>query len=424
MPAVIHQKNMSRTMQRQLIVVSGPEKGRTFPLSDGQTLTIGRGQASNTQINDPRMSRVHCKIVIDGGKATLTDVGSTGGTRVGQAQITEHELKPGETFRVGETEIRFALDGVQDQATLAGNTAFGRPKPKPKGKQLQDLVGETLADFQLDSIITMGNSGMVFRGTDIKRNRPVAVKVLTPDFANSDEQKERFVRAMKTMLPIKHPNIVPLYNAGKKGPFCWAAMEYVDGESMTSVIDRIGIEGMLDWRDVWRVAVHVARALNAAAENNIIHRNVTPNNILRRSSDKVCLLGDLVLAKALEGSLAQQVTQPGQLIGDVPYLSPERTRDSSLADHRSDLYSLGATLYALLTGKPPFEGDSLPRLIQQVREAVPKTPKEYQLSINELFQDLVMQLLAKRPEDRYESPRELLKDLDRIGMFNNLDADK
>lgn len=411
-------------MQRQLIVISGPDKGRTFPLADGQTLTIGRGQASNTQINDPRMSRIHCRITIDGGKALLADAGSTGGTRVGQTQVTDHQLKPGDTFRVGDTEIRYTLSGTQDQATLGGDTAFGRPKPKPKGKQLQDLVGETFADYRLDSIITMGNSGMVFKGTDTKRDRPVAIKVLAPDLTNSEEQKERFVRAMKTMLPIKHPNIVPLYNAGKKGPFCWAAMEFIEGESIASVIDRIGIEGMLDWRAAWRVAVHVARALSEAADNSIIHRNVTPNNILQRSSDKVCLLGDLVLAKAMEGTLAKQVTQPGQLIGDVPYMSPERTRDSNLADCRSDLYALGATLYALLTGRPPFEGDSLPLLVQQVREAAPRPPKEFQLSVNDKFQDVVMQLLAKRPDDRYQTPRDLLKDLNRIGMFNSLDADQ
>jgi serine/threonine protein kinase len=411
-------------MQRQLIVISGPEKGRTFFLDDGQTLSIGRGKDSNTQINDPRMSRVHCRVAVDGGKTLLTDAGSTGGTHVGQSQIKEHELKPGDTFRIGDSEIRYILDGASDQATVAGNQAFGRPKPQPKTKRLQDLIGETFADYRLDSIITMGNSGMVFKGTDTKHDRVVAVKVLSPDFANSEEQKERFVRAMKTMLPIQHVNIVRLYNAGKKGPFCWAAMEFIDGESMTQVIDRIGIEGMLDWRVTWRAAVHLARALNEAYQNNIIHRNVTPANILRRSSDKVCLLGDLVLAKALERTLAKQVTQPGQLIGDVPYMSPERTRDSASADHRSDLYGLGATLYALLTGQPPFEGDSLPLLIQQVRESDPKPPKEFQLAIADLFQDVVMQLLAKRPEDRYDTPRDLIKDLDRIGMFNSLDADQ
>lgn len=410
-------------MQRQLTVLSGPDSGRTFPLSDGQTFTIGRGQASNTQLNDPRMSRVHCRIDVSGEKTTLADAGSTGGTYVGKTQVAEHELQSGDVFRVGETEIRFSIHGAHDDATIGGDVAFGRPKPQPKTKRLQDLVGETFADYQLDSILTMGNSGMVFKGTDTKRERVVAVKVLTPDLANSEEQKERFVRAMKAMLPLQHPNIIRLYNAGKKGPFCWAAMEFIEGESLLTVIDRIGIDGMLDWRNVWRVAVHVGRALVTAHENSIVHRNVTPANILQRKSDKVCLLGDLVLAKALQGTMASQVTQPGQLIGDVPYMSPERTQDSAAVDHRSDLYGLGATLYALLTGRPPATSETLPLLVQQVRNETPKPPKEFQLSIEDRFQDIVMRLLAKRPEDRYQDPKAMLKDLDRIGTFNNLDAD-
>jgi serine/threonine-protein kinase len=180
---------------------------------------------------------------------------------------------------------------------------------------------------------------------------------------------------------------------------------------------------MLDWREVWTVAVHIGRALAEAYERKIIHRSVTPTNILRRHKDKVCLLGDLMLAKALDGTLAKQVTQPGQIIGDVPYMSPERTRGSDGVDCRSDIYGLGATLYALLTGRAPFESPSLPELIRMVREAEPVKIKLYQLSVNEMFQDLVMQMIAKRPEDRYQTPADLLRDLDRIGRYNSLEAD-
>ena len=128
---------------------------------------------------------------------------------------------------------------------------------------------------------------------------------------------ERFVRAMKTMMPIRHKNIVRLYYAGKKGPLCWAAMEYIDGENLAQVISRIGVRGMLDWKEVFRVAVDVCRALDESHRQKILHRNVTPNNILRRNSDKTCLLADLMLAKALEGTLAKQVTQPGQMIARI-----------------------------------------------------------------------------------------------------------
>ena len=106
-------------------------------------------------------------------------------------------------------------------------------------------------------------------------------------------------------------------------------MEYVDGESLAQVIPRIGIAGMLEWRYAFRVAVHIARALEAAFEHEIIHRNITPANILVRSSDKVAKLGDLMLAKAMTGTLARQVTQPGELVGDVLYMSPERTRSDA-----------------------------------------------------------------------------------------------
>jgi serine/threonine protein kinase len=408
-------------MSRKLIITGGPEKGRTFPLEDGQTLVIGRGQASDTKINDPHMSRIHCRVQVDGGRTVLLDAGGAG-TLVRGDKIEQHELQPGDEFQVGGTTLRFQLGDATDQATMApaaGKAAVARPQ----SASLKDLVGQTLAHYRLDKIITAGNTGMVYLAHDTEKNRPAAVKVLAPDYTDDDEQRERFVRAMKTMLPMRHTNIVRLYHAGKTGPYCWAAMEYIDGESLTKVIDRIGIEGMLDWREVWRVAVHIGRALEFAFEQRIIHRNVTPTNILRRHADKVCLLGDLMLAKALEGTLAKQVTRPGQLVGDVPYMSPERTRDSGLADCRSDIYGLGATLYALLTGRPPFERDSLPELVRMVRENNPVPPKRYQLAVNDLFQDLILKMLAKRPEDRFQNPTVLLSELARIGNYHNLEAD-
>jgi serine/threonine protein kinase len=324
---------------------------------------------------------------------------------------------------MGDSKVRYVVEASPDETTLARGLQNPPPPKSGATPALKDLVGQQFADYRLDEIITMGHSAMVFLGTDTKKNRRVAVKVLTPDLSRSEEQKERFVRAMKTMLPIKHPNIVRLYNAGKKGPFCWAAMEYIDGESLISVIDRIGVEGMLDWRDVWRVAMHVGSALAEAYDHQIIHRNVTPTNIMRRKSDKVSVLGDLMLAKGLQGALAQQVTQPGQLIGDLPYMSPERTHSDAEVDCRSDLYGLGATLYALLTGRPPVDGEVLPILVKNVREQIPESPKKYQLAVNDLFADAVMKLLEKRPEDRYQTPGALLKDLERIGKFNGLSVE-
>ena len=412
-------------MDMQLVVIAGPDQGRSFALADGQTLVIGRGQASNTQLGDPHVSRVHCQMEVEGGKASLTHSGGSGGTFVNGKTIDRQQLEPGDVIRIGETELRFELEGTPEEPTPV-RPGLSKPRPRPKVTPVKELAGQSLSHFQLEEVIAKGTTGVVFRASDTEHDRPAAVKVLEPQFAGDEQNMQRFVRAMKTMLPIRHENIVSIYAAGKNGPYCWVAMEYVDGENLEDVIARISreglldMEGQLDWRDAFRVGVHIARALQAAYEHQIIHRNITPRNILLRTSDKVAKLGDLMLAKALEGTLARQITQPGQLIGDVAYMSPERTRGHEHVDGRSDIYGLGATVYALLTGHPPFEGSALPMMIRRIREAEPVEPRQFQLGIPEELEAVVLRMLAKRPEDRYQSPRALLSELTRIANYEGV----
>src|SRR5262249_46035079 len=151
-----------------------------------------------------------------------------------------------------------------------------------------------------------------------------------------------------------------LFGAGKTGTYLWTAMEYVEGDSLSQVIQRIGTHGMLDWRYALRVAVHVSPALVFAHYHQIIHRDIAPPNILAQGAEQATKLGDLMRANAVEGKLATQITRPGELLGDVRYMSPERTAGgASAVDGRADVYSLGATVYALLTGRPPCEGRSM-----------------------------------------------------------------
>ncbi|MFN9437173.1 MAG: serine/threonine-protein kinase, partial [Planctomycetota bacterium] len=311
------------------------------------------------------------------------------------------------------------LPGNAPQPKSAAPTPPSK-QSEPVSARPEDLIGKSFASYRVDSLLAVGSTGLVFKGTDTQKDRTVAIKVLFPDRMTNEEERDRFIRAMKTMLPIRHPNLIRIYNAGKSGPYCWASMEYVDGENLNQVIDRIGIEGMLDWRQAWRVAVDVASGLDAAAREKIIHRNVTPANILRRKSDKVCMLGDLMLAKALEGTLARQVTSPGTMVGSINYMSPERTRDSNIADTRSDIYGLGATLYALLTGRPPFQGDSTIEIIRKIREEEPVPPTKYQMAIHAPFEAIVLRMIAKHPDQRYASPEALLKELERIGRYQSL----
>lgn len=265
-----------------------------------------------------------------------------------------------------------------------------------------------------------GQSGLVFGGTDERDGQEVAIKVLWPYLAQRDEEVQRIFRAARTMYTLRHPHVITLRQAGRSGPYLWFAMDFIDGESLTQVIDRIGVAGMVDWRYALRVAFHIGDALRFAHAHSVVHRNITPQNVMVRTADKHALLGDLALAKALEGSQAQQITRPGEVLGDVRYMSPERLAGVEPIDERSDIYSLGAMLYALLTGRPPFAGASIIDTITLVRTASPVPPKKYQMAVSDQFEGVVLKMLAKRPEERYQSANELLAHLERAAKFQGV----
>jgi len=324
-------------------------------------------------------------------------------------------------LQVGESQLRLQMGDFPLDIALAV-VEGGAPKPAPASlDKLEELKGKKLARYEVGHVLGRGKSCMVFFANDPENdNQSVALKVLMPEFSKNEEEMQRFIRAIKTTLPLRHPNLITTYAAGKTGPFCWIAMEYVAGESLKEVIKRIGVANMLDWKQAFKVATEIGRALEYAHGQNIVHRNVTPTNIMLQTTDKVHKLGDLVLAKALEGSLAEQITRTGEIVGDIGHMSPERTRGLTELDHRSDLYGLGATLYALLTGRPPFEGASLVEQITKIRQHEPVKPTKYQLSIPAQFQDVVMMLLAKKPEDRYQSATAMLKELERVAKFTGV----
>jgi serine/threonine protein kinase len=413
-------------MSLELLVIAGPDKDRSFTLNVGADLMVGRSATAHYQLSDPRVSRNHCQVLLEGDQVTVLCNAGSGGTLVNGQKVQRQKLKMGDVLQVGDTKMRLQVGDHPLEVALAqsaGAKAGGKPAAAPsKLDQLTALAGSTLAHFELNMVIGIGRSCVVFNATDTKDNRPVALKVLLPELASDDEEMQRFVRAMKTMLPLRHPNLVALYAAGKSSGYCWLAMEYIAGENMEQVIDRIGVAGMLDWRHAYKAAVHVARALEYAHGESILHRNVTPTNILLEATSKTVKLGDLTLAKAMEGILAKQITRPGEIIGAVEYMSPERTRGTEELDARSDLYGLGATLYALLTGRPPFVGATLVEKISRIRQTEPEKPTKYHMAIPTQFEGVVMKLLAKRPEERFQSASDLLKDLARVGRFTGAQA--
>jgi serine/threonine-protein kinase len=403
-------------MQAYLRVASGPDAGRTFDLHEGVKLVIGRGEKSDTRLTDQSVSRLHCELMWQDAEFKLTDLDSVGGTFVGGKKVKEHSLKHDEEFQIGGTRLKLHTTGIADARTIQAAQKPARELKPDEGV----LTGKTFSHYQLGSLLARGKTGTIYKAKDARDGKDVAIKVLHSDFTQDPEDVQRFIRAMTTAVELKHPNLIALYGAGKQGDTCWFAMEYVDGDPLTQLIEKFGTLKMLDWQFALKVGANIAQALEAAHEKHIIHRNVAPESIMIRKQDKAAKLGDMMLAKALEGIKAKQITKPGELVGDIAYMAPERTRSDVEVDTRADIYGLGATLYALLTGKPPFQGKTLVETIAQIRQSDPVPPKKFQLSIPDQFQDVVMVMLAKRPELRHQTPAETARALERVAKFQGV----
>jgi pSer/pThr/pTyr-binding forkhead associated (FHA) protein len=433
-------------------ILTGPEKDRVFPLAEAGTMRIGRARDANVVITDPTVSRAHCEIVAAGDQFTLADAGGRSGTFVNGGKISRMPLRHGDLVQIGETQFRFEVFGQVDDSTLmvdparlpaaaglpggarpgaaAGTTPVRKVKPSPgprppqlRADRLQELTGHQLSHYTIGNVLAPGRTGLVFQAQDLKNNRPVALKILWPDFVAEPAGVKRLIRSMRTMLPLGHPHLVSVYSAGRSGPYCWIAMEYVQGESAAQVVERLAAGAAPDWPLALRVAIHISRALVFAHYHRILHRNITPANVLIAAPDQRGRLGDLMLAKALEGTAAEQLTAPGQLLGDVCYLPPERISDrAATADERSDLYSLGATFYALLTGQPPLQGANIMETLVKIWQEPPVPPLALQPGLPPELGEVALRLLAKNPAQRYQSAAALLGDLVRLARTLGVDA--
>lgn len=449
----------------RLFVIEGPDTGRSFPLGTGDVTLVGRGSECDIQLADPTVSKVHCRLESHRDQVLVVDVGSRWGTRVNHQSVTEQVFGPDDLLTVGETQ--FKLQGPVDSTATtvlpadplaaglaehlplvpsesispADSHAISTPtdgcgKPVAGGDEvdvfpesLEKLVGRRMLRYDIHELVARARTGMVFHARDTKKDVAVAFKVFFPQLMQDEKDVRRFIRAIRTMMPLRHNNLVALHGAGKtrslpgsdrKQMYCWMATEFIEGESVAQMISRIGVSGMLDWRNAFAIALDIARALEAACERSIVHRNITPRNILVRSEDRVAKLGDLMLAKALEGAHVERITRDGELVGDLAYMSPEETGAHVADDCRSDIYRLGATVYATLTGRAPCEAPTPAETILKVQRENPIPPTQYHLSIPAQFEGILLKMLAKRPDDRYQHPTELIADLERCGRYQNV----
>lgn len=301
---------------------------------------------------------------------------------------TPHESKP----PLAQTPI--------PQETIV--KAAGTDQPTTEHLKIVDLdhiFPEKFGQYRVLKLIGKGGMGSVFLAEDPLLNRRVAIKTLRAELASHAVSKNRFLQEAKMVSALKHEHIVTIYSVGEEYGIPYLAMEYLEGYSLEDVIQK---KKKLNWVQIIRLGREIARALSVAHAHNLIHRDIKPANIWLETIDKKT---GRTRIKILDFGLARYVkqlegpTQVGMVVGTPHYVSPEQARGREL-DPRSDLFSLGVVLYRLSTRKYPFDGTDTLSLLTALAVDTPKPIHELNSEVPAAFDELVMKLLAKWPDDR------------------------
>ena len=263
--------------------------------------------------------------------------------------------------------------------------------------------------YEIGKRIGRGGMAEIFQARDILLDRPVAMKVLFPEFATDPAFVERFRREAQAAANLNHPNIVAVYDWGKVNNTYYIAMEYVNGRTLADILKQ---SGTLTPMQVCDVMSEVASALISAHQNGVIHRDIKPGNILVSTTGQV-KVADFGIARALGAGVEQGLTQTGAVMGTATYFSPEQAQGVS-SDQRSDIYSLGVVMYEMLSGVAPFTGENAVAIAyKQVHEQA--MPLDQRLaSVPSEVAAIVAKCMEKSPDDRYSSAEEVRDELRRF----------
>ncbi len=225
---------------------------------------------------------------------------------------------------------------------------------------------------------------------------------------------------LKAVAPLRHANLVTVHGAGKTGPYCWIAREFIDGDSIGALLGRLLAEGKLNWKRACRVAVQLGMVLDFLHQHRIHPSRITPANVLIAHDSKAIKLADVLLPEALMGSRLAAIIHERRQVAELPYTAPEQIDPGAAADQRTALYSLGAVLYALLTGQPPYLGSSAIEIAAHIHEGKVAKPSKVLRDTPPPFEAAVLRCLARRPEDRFQSAAEFLEVVEPIANIHEI----
>lgn len=317
--------------------------------------------------------------------------------------------------QVRRTELPLAASAsatADDQATVISSRPTGSsddlPPLLPPLEVGRLLEGEQLGQFELRQFVGGGGMGVVFRGWDTALNREVAVKVLSHDQSGDEETVRRFRNEAQSAARLDHPNIARVYGMGEDRGVHYIIFEFIEGVNLRDLVDRHGplpVDEAIDY------TLQLAEALEHASQQGVIHRDIKPSNVLITAEGNAKLV-DMGLARQHQVEhTGGDLTASGVTLGTFDYISPEQARDPRSADVRSDLYSLGCSLYFMLAGRPPFPNGTVLQKLLQHQGDTPPDLRQVRRDLPMPLVRAVSRLLAKSPAQRYQTPTALIDDL-------------
>ena len=258
--------------------------------------------------------------------------------------------------------------------------------------------------YEITELIGVGGMADVYKAVDVMEDREVAVKILKPEFAENEEFLRRFRNESKAIAVLSHPNIVKIYDVGFSDEIQYIVMEYIDGITLKEFIEQ---QGVLKWKDALHFVTQILRALQHAHDKGIVHRDIKPQNIMLFTDGTIKVM-DFGIARF---SRIDGKTLSDKTIGSVHYISPEQAR-GDITDERSDIYSVGAMLYEMVTGHKPFDGENPVAIALKHMQDDLVMPREIMPSIPEALEEIIIHAMEKEPTARYQSAADMIRDID------------